>query len=535
MSASTSPSTARSSRRGHRLKSFKKKDDDDTTPPDDPGNPTVDFHGEKRSNETHESTTDPDAKLARKGKGKEAKLSYSAHALMENRNGLLVDFQIDVADGCAERRMRARDARQQLARPAAHHPRRRQGLRHERLRRGLPGAQRHAARRAEHHQAAWLEIDERTTGHRRLRDQPAHPQTRRGGLRLDEDRRQLPQDSLHRLRQPTRSPPTSSPRRTTCCGWRSCLKPHDSSPLSHLRRPPSSTSGGRRRGPTTHDPFYFSSLLGGERQTSVRYHLGRHHHIPFKPPFSAATVGVVAVTWGPATSLLVWAVPPGDWRSLLLHVPLPIAAYIVGRFTFSARSMWAATILLGLAFAVNLIAMAPTPLWARHSVLSLAATIVLNVLIGVAYAVLLVGPLWTCIKSGSHEDVDRALVYSAPWIALPVAFYSASSVVFSLSVDLLLLPVALAFVAVVRIRARRRWLAEVSAGKHPRWRLLERQSTPIEALPAIVRGSGDTRECVLAFVHEADTPFRDGQQLEAVARMASSTTPLSLNHRPSGR
>lgn len=88
------------------LKSFKRKDDDDdTTPPDDPGNPTVNFHGEKRGNKTHESTTDPDAKLMRKGAGKEAKLSYSAHALMENRNGLVVDVQVDVADGYAERRM----------------------------------------------------------------------------------------------------------------------------------------------------------------------------------------------------------------------------------------------------------------------------------------------------------------------------------------------------------------------------------------------------------------------------------------------
>jgi IS5 family transposase len=86
------------------LKSFKKKGDDDKTPPDEPGNPTVDFHGEKRSNETHESTTDPDARLARKGRGKEAKLSYSAHALMENRNGLIVDLQVDLADGRAERR-----------------------------------------------------------------------------------------------------------------------------------------------------------------------------------------------------------------------------------------------------------------------------------------------------------------------------------------------------------------------------------------------------------------------------------------------
>jgi transposase len=88
------------------LKSFKKKDssNEKQPPPDDPGNPSVDFHGEKRSNETHASTTDPDAKLARKGKGKEARMSYSAHALVENRNGLLVDFQMDEANGYAERR-----------------------------------------------------------------------------------------------------------------------------------------------------------------------------------------------------------------------------------------------------------------------------------------------------------------------------------------------------------------------------------------------------------------------------------------------
>jgi transposase len=88
------------------LKSFKKRGSSkkDEPPPDDPGNPSVDFHGEKRSNDTHESTTDPDARLARKGRGKEAKLSYSAHALIENRNGLLVDFQMDEADGHAERR-----------------------------------------------------------------------------------------------------------------------------------------------------------------------------------------------------------------------------------------------------------------------------------------------------------------------------------------------------------------------------------------------------------------------------------------------
>jgi hypothetical protein len=58
-------------------KSFQPKNKKNSPPPDDPGNPTLDYHGEKRSNETHESKSDPEAKLARKGAGKEAKLSYS--------------------------------------------------------------------------------------------------------------------------------------------------------------------------------------------------------------------------------------------------------------------------------------------------------------------------------------------------------------------------------------------------------------------------------------------------------------------------
>jgi transposase len=84
------------------LKSFKKVGADDP-PPDDSGNPTVDFHGERRSNATHASTTDPDARLARKGNGKEAKLSYTGSVLMENRNGLAVDARVDLATGTAER------------------------------------------------------------------------------------------------------------------------------------------------------------------------------------------------------------------------------------------------------------------------------------------------------------------------------------------------------------------------------------------------------------------------------------------------
>jgi transposase len=83
-------------------KSFKRKDGSDQQTPDDPGNPTVDFHGERRSNATHQSTTDPEARLARKGKGKEAKLSYAGHVLMENRNGLAVNGCTTLAHGRAE-------------------------------------------------------------------------------------------------------------------------------------------------------------------------------------------------------------------------------------------------------------------------------------------------------------------------------------------------------------------------------------------------------------------------------------------------
>lgn len=72
-------------------------------PPDDPGNPSVNFRGEKRCNDTHESNTDPEAKLARKGPGKEAKLSYNGNLLIENRNGLIVDAEVWEANGTAER------------------------------------------------------------------------------------------------------------------------------------------------------------------------------------------------------------------------------------------------------------------------------------------------------------------------------------------------------------------------------------------------------------------------------------------------
>jgi IS5 family transposase len=83
-------------------KSFQRKDRP-TPPPDDPGNPTVNFHGETRSNDTHESTTDPDARLARKSGGHESKLAYCGNLMIENRNGLVVDTELLQCNGTAER------------------------------------------------------------------------------------------------------------------------------------------------------------------------------------------------------------------------------------------------------------------------------------------------------------------------------------------------------------------------------------------------------------------------------------------------
>jgi transposase len=86
------------------LKSFQRRDGAGCQrPPDDPGNPTVNFHGERRSNATLVSMTDVEAELARKGEGKEAKLAFGAHVLMENRYGLCVDVLVTKAVSTTER------------------------------------------------------------------------------------------------------------------------------------------------------------------------------------------------------------------------------------------------------------------------------------------------------------------------------------------------------------------------------------------------------------------------------------------------
>ena len=84
-------------------KSFQRKDQDPTPSPEDPGNPTIDFHGEERRNDTHASITDPEARLARKSGGHESKLAYCGNVLIENRNGLVVDTELVVCSGKAER------------------------------------------------------------------------------------------------------------------------------------------------------------------------------------------------------------------------------------------------------------------------------------------------------------------------------------------------------------------------------------------------------------------------------------------------
>jgi transposase len=172
------------------LKSFRRKDEkpEDREPPDDPGNPTVNFHGEKRSNETHQSTTDPEARLARKG-GKESKMSYSAHALMENRNGLIVDFRVEEANGYAERRTAIAMLDDNAVRTA--------GLPSVVMRATrLPRDQRHATYRADTRYPTTICRGRPHHPARRISRESTQTEARRGDLRLDEDLRWIPEVTL---------------------------------------------------------------------------------------------------------------------------------------------------------------------------------------------------------------------------------------------------------------------------------------------------------------------------------------------------
>ena len=171
------------------IKSFRRRDEERQPPDDDPGNPSVDFRGERRSNETHQSRTDPEAQLMRKGKGKEARLVFMGHALMENRNGLLMDFVVSGATGTSERDavpVMLDDARERGFRPKTLGGDRgydtRQCVKDMRDRGVTP----HVAQRV--HSA----IDGRTTRH------PGYgvSQKIRKHIRVDEDGGRLPPDSV---------------------------------------------------------------------------------------------------------------------------------------------------------------------------------------------------------------------------------------------------------------------------------------------------------------------------------------------------
>ena len=174
------------------LKSFRAKDGSDEPPA--PGrNGERDFHDEKRSNETHASTTDPDARLYRKGSSQAAKLSYMGHALMENRHGLVRRCDAHTCHRNGGAGSGHQDDRPALAGSPTPDPGRRQRLRHQELRRRFAGTEHCSACGAEHEQprlrhrwphdaASWLCC------------QPNHSQADRGKLRLDQDDRRTAQN-----------------------------------------------------------------------------------------------------------------------------------------------------------------------------------------------------------------------------------------------------------------------------------------------------------------------------------------------------
>ena len=131
-------------------KSFRPRDQD--PPASGGGNPTVNFHGQRRTNATHQSTTDPDARLYKKARGREARLGYLGHVLMEHRSGLIVKTMVTPADGHGERDAAVVMVEDVPGSPSDH-GRRRQRLRHARPRRRTARDARHAACGAAHDRA----------------------------------------------------------------------------------------------------------------------------------------------------------------------------------------------------------------------------------------------------------------------------------------------------------------------------------------------------------------------------------------------
>ena len=185
------------------MKSFQPKDG--SGPPADPGrNGEQDFRGQKRSNETHQSVTDPDARLYRKGDGQPAKLCYLGHVLMENRNGLIVDAELTQATGWAERA--AAEAMIETTAPAGRvtlgADKAYDAAAHIANLRRL-GVTPHVAQNTSKRLLSLSKGGHRRPYHQacRLYDQPAHPKAHRGAVWLDEGCRQLPANKTPRTRQ----------------------------------------------------------------------------------------------------------------------------------------------------------------------------------------------------------------------------------------------------------------------------------------------------------------------------------------------
>jgi transposase len=176
------------------LKSLRRKGDDGGPPAGGDGSGMRDWKGERRSNATHESTTDPDAKLMRKGNGQPAKLSYGAHVLMDNRHGLCAEIELTDATE-AEHRLadrllsRARQRHWKIKTVGADKGYCVRQFIHRCRRRGIAP---HVAR-IKHRRTPGL--DARTTRHARP-SQPTETQTGRADIRLAEDLRRVAQDTL---------------------------------------------------------------------------------------------------------------------------------------------------------------------------------------------------------------------------------------------------------------------------------------------------------------------------------------------------
>ena len=255
--------------------------------------------------------------------------------------------------------------------------------------------------------------------------------------------------------------------------------------------------------------------------------------VPYAPRVSAKAAGAIAVGWGAASSLIDelrrLCFADGGWTWVGIAALSLALRCALGPYAFGARSRRAATARLALGYLLLSAALVATRGWPGPF---MALGYGLTSPLWLAFAALLVYPIWKYSDAGSQEDADRAQVAAAGWVALPtVTVLVATRAVPWPSGTMLLpatldigLPLVVATFAVARIWSRRHWLTSVASGKHPRWRIIDEPAAAV-ALPALVRAtaSGADRK-VLVRVHAAEQPFRDVERLEAVGIVAGTPT-----------